>query len=92
MSRRSYGSGSLEVRADSNGRETWYDYWRVGGRRVKRRLGLKRSPSRADGLTRVQAEQTMRQEARIAATSQNVQGIAGLLPNTVAGFPRPRAS
>ena len=48
------------VRADRNGRETWYGYWRVGGRRVKRRIGLKRSPSRADGLTRVQAEQTMR--------------------------------
>ena len=60
MARRSYGSGSLEIRIDHNGRETWYGYWRVGGRRVKRRLGAKRSASRADGLTRVMAEQTMR--------------------------------
>jgi hypothetical protein len=60
VARRSYGSGSLEIRSDRNGRETWYGYWRAGGQRVKRRLGLKRSQSCSDGLTRVQAEQTLR--------------------------------
>jgi integrase len=60
VARRSYGSGSLQIRADGNGRETWYGSWRVGGRRVKRRLGSKRTPSCADGLTRVQAEAALR--------------------------------
>jgi integrase len=60
MARRSYGTGQLFVRADSNGRETWYGSWRVGGRRVKRRVGLKRRPSTSDGLTRTQAEAELR--------------------------------
>jgi hypothetical protein len=34
MGKRSYGSGQLFVRADGNGRETYYGSWRVGGRRV----------------------------------------------------------
>jgi hypothetical protein len=33
MARRSYGSGSLVVRADANGAETWYGLWRTGHRR-----------------------------------------------------------
>jgi integrase len=60
MARRSYGTGQLFVRADSNGRETWYGSWRVGGRRLKRRIGLKRRASRAEGLTRTQAEAELR--------------------------------
>jgi integrase len=60
MARRSYGTGQLFVRADSNGRETWYGSWRVGGRRVKRRVGLKRRASTSDGLTRTQAEAELR--------------------------------
>jgi len=48
------------VRADSNGRETWYGSWRVGGRRVKRRIGLKRRASTSEGLTRTQAEAELR--------------------------------
>jgi hypothetical protein len=60
VARRSYGSGSLQIRADHNGRETWYALWRIGDRRVKRRIGLKRTPSCPDGLTRVMAEQAMR--------------------------------
>jgi len=58
MAKRSYGSGRLFVRAESAGRETWYGSWRVGGRRVKRRLGLKRRPGTADGLTRSQARRS----------------------------------
>jgi integrase len=38
----------------------YYRSWRVGGRRVKRRIGLKRTPSCADGLTHVQAEAALR--------------------------------
>src|SRR3954449_10378789 len=60
MAKRSYGSGRLFVRADSAGRETWYGSWRVGWRRIKRRLGPKRRPSMADGLTRTQAEAELR--------------------------------
>ena len=43
--RRSYGTGSLYVRTDATGRETWYGQWRANGRQVKRRIG----PKRADG-------------------------------------------
>lgn len=79
MSRRSYGSGSLLVRADRNGRETWYGSWRVSGRRVKRRIGLKRTPSCSDGLTHVQAEQTMRRfmAEAVALPGQRYTGSVG---------------
>src|SRR4051794_12463414 len=77
MAKRSYGSGRLFVRADSAGRETWYGSWRVGGRRVKRRLGLKRRPSMADGLTRTQAEAELRR--RMASTTV----VAGAARRTV---------
>ena len=60
MGKRSYGSGQLFVRADGNGRETYYGSWRVGGRRVKRRLGPKRRAGTSDGLTRTQAEAELR--------------------------------
>jgi integrase len=59
-SRRSYGSGRLFVRVDGGGRETWYGSWYVGGRRVKRRVGVRRQAGRADGLTRSQAEERLR--------------------------------
>ncbi len=39
--RRSYGTGSLYVRKDSTGRETWYGKWHSNGRRVKRAIGPK---------------------------------------------------
>jgi integrase len=42
MARRSYGSGSLSVRTDAAGRDTFYGTWRSGGRAVKRKLGPKR--------------------------------------------------
>jgi hypothetical protein len=37
--RRSYGTGSLIVRTDSNGRKTWHGKRRVNGRQVMRALG-----------------------------------------------------
>ena len=67
MARRSYGSGSLVVRADANGSETWYGLWRSGGRRVKRSLGPKRTPGSRDGLTRTQAEAELRRRMQEGA-------------------------
>lgn len=60
MSRRSYGSGSLYARRDARGAESWYGKWWVGGHRVQRRLGPKRTPGSRDGLTRAQAERELR--------------------------------
>ena len=62
--RRSYGTGSLYIRTDGNGRESWYDKWRANGRQVKRRIGLKRAEGARDGLTRTQAEQELRRLMR----------------------------
>lgn len=60
-SRRSYGSGSLAVRVNSAGAESWYGKWRdVSGRQHKRVLGPKRQPGSRDGLTRKQAEIELR--------------------------------
>src|SRR4051794_11754597 len=73
MAKRSYGSGRLFVRVDAAGVESWYGSWRVGGRRVKRRLGAKRRASTADGLTRTQAEAELR---RLMATARVVAGAA----------------
>lgn len=58
-SRRSYGTGSLDTRRDGQGRETYYARFYSGGRRVKRRLGLKRVPGDTRGLTRTQAERQL---------------------------------
>ena len=58
--RRSYGTGALTVRTDAAGRETWYGLWYANGRRVKRRVGLKRPDGSRDGLTRPQAEAELR--------------------------------
>lgn len=60
MARRSYGSGSLAVRTDSNGEESWYGTWWSAGRRIKRRLGPKRKQGGRDGLSRTQAERELR--------------------------------
>jgi len=58
--RRSYGTGSLSARTDRHSRETWYGTWWADGRRVKRRIGLKRTTGERDGLTRPQAEAELR--------------------------------
>jgi integrase len=60
VARRSYGTGSLFVRRDARGRETWYGVWRAGGSRVKRAIGPKRRPGSREGLTRAQAERELR--------------------------------
>jgi integrase len=60
VSKRPRGTGSLFVRRDGTGRETWYGKWWVGPSQVKRRIGPKRIPSTRDGLTRTQAEAELR--------------------------------
>ncbi len=60
MPKRSYGSGRLFVYTDKAGVESWYGSWRVGGRRVQRKVGQKREPGGTTGLTRVQAERELR--------------------------------
>jgi integrase len=59
-SRRPRGTGTLFVKRDSGGRETWYGKWRVGTVQVKRRVGPKRLASTREGLTRTQAEAELR--------------------------------
>lgn len=59
MTRRSYGSGSLFVRRDAAGNESWYGKWYANGQRVKRKIGPKRRPGSRDGLTRAQAEREL---------------------------------
>jgi integrase len=58
--KRSYGSGSLFIRTDRAGAETWYGKWSVDGHQVKRRVGPKRKEGTRDGLTRPQAEAELR--------------------------------
>jgi integrase len=60
MARRPQGTGSLQVRTDTGGREHWYGHWRANGQQVRRRIGLKRPEGTRDGLTRVQAEARLR--------------------------------
>lgn len=58
--RRPQGTGSLLVRKDRRGRETWYGKWRVGDRQVMRSLGPRREPGDTVGFTRRQAETELR--------------------------------
>jgi integrase len=69
-SKRAYGSGSI---VEESG--CWYGKWRVGDRQVKRRLGLVRPVGSSDGLTRTQAEATLRRligEVKILAPEERV--------------------
>jgi integrase len=66
--KRSYGSGSI---VEESG--CWYGKWRVGDRQVKRRLGPVRPVGSSEGLTRTQAEATLRRligEVKIATPEE----------------------
>jgi hypothetical protein len=55
--RRNYGTGTLMVIGSS-----WSGMWRAAdGRRVKRKLGPVRTAGKADGLTKPQAEERLRE-------------------------------
>ncbi len=87
MARRSYGSGSLKVRMDAAGNESWYGLWWCDGRRIKRRVGPKRSSGRADGLTKPQAEQRLRElmaEVRIEDVKEAAERPGGRSTRTLA--------
>jgi integrase len=69
--RRSYGTGSLYVRTDRSGHETWYGCWWTNGRQARRRIGLRRTTGSREGLTRAQAETELRRligEVKVAAS------------------------
>jgi len=68
VSRRSYGSGSLFVRRDATGEESWYGKWYSGGRRVKRKIGPKRQRGSREGLTRAQAERELQRRVESERT------------------------
>ncbi len=72
--RRSTGTGSLIVRRDKAGRETYYGKWSANGRQVKRRIGPKRVPSTSDGLTRSLAEAELRRLMAEVAVAPVVMG------------------
>jgi integrase len=72
VAKRSYGTGRLYVVVDRGGRASWYGSWWVGGTRVKRKIGVKRTTGNADGLTRTQAERELRR--RVDATVVVAQG------------------
>jgi integrase len=73
--RRSYSTGSLYVHRDGNGVETWYGRWRIGSRRVNRKVGLKRAPGTREGLTKAQAEAELR---RLMNTHTEVAARTGM--------------
>lgn len=82
MAKRSYGSGSLYVRRDAAGQETWYGSWYSGGRRIKRRVGPKRAAGSREGLTRRQAEAELREQ--IGKTQVKPRAGEGLTVGEVA--------
>lgn len=59
-SRRAHGTGTLYAQKRADGHEVWYGRWRLGGRRVNRRLGPKRRRGTNHGLNRTQAEAELR--------------------------------
>jgi integrase len=60
--RRPYGSGSLSIRTDGRGRESYYGRWRIAGKQTQRRLGAVRAPGTRAGLTVSQAEAELRRQ------------------------------
>lgn len=80
-SKRPRGTGSLYTRRDKQGRETWYARWYEDGRRVKRRVGLRRKPGTTEGLTKPEAER------RLADIRQGV--AAEVAEDRTAGGDRP---
>ena len=59
--KRSYRSGRAYARTDANGREMFYGSWWANGRRMNRRLGVKRPRGSREGLTATQAEERLRE-------------------------------
>jgi integrase len=86
MAKRSYGSGSLYVRRDAAGQESWYGHWRQGVRQVKRKLGPKRVAGSRDGLTRSQAEAELRRQIAETQVRPRVSGEAPTVAEVAARY------
>jgi integrase len=89
--RRAPGTGSVILRCDSAGRETWYGKWRIDGHQVKRRLGPKRLVGTREGLTRTQAEAELRRlmaEVRVSGPVTERMSIEELGRRYVADLER----
>ncbi|HMJ32629.1 MAG TPA: hypothetical protein VK501_01835 [Baekduia sp.] len=76
MAKRPQGTGSLFIRTDKAGRESWYAQWRVERQFVKRRLGLKRASSCPEGLTKSEAERELRRLIESMTVVPTVMDIA----------------
>jgi len=70
MARRSYGTGTLYVKAGA-----YYGRWRVGDRRVNRRLGPVRQPGSRDGLTRREAEAELRRQVEAVTVTPSCERL-----------------
>jgi integrase len=96
--RRVPGAGHLFTRRSRAGEESWYGQWYApDGRRIKRRVGPKRSPGSDHGLTRREAEAKLRRmmgeaippaRGRLTladAAAEHLQGLRALgrKPSTV---------
>ncbi len=96
--RRPRGTGSLFVKRDSAGRETWYGKWRVGTSQVKRRIGPKRIASTREGLTRTQAEAELRRligavdHATLSRERVTIEQVGALLIESLQAKGRKRAT
>ena len=78
--RRAPGAGHLFVRSSKAGVESWYAKFYVDGRQVKRKIGEKRPPGSSRGLTRAEAEKTLRRladEAQAPVAERLTVEIAG---------------
>jgi integrase len=79
--RRSYGTGTLRIRTNKAGVESWYGQWYAGGERVARKLGEVRPRGTRLGLTKAQAEKELRRqmaETKPTATTGERLDIAEL--------------
>lgn len=75
-SRRAYGTGTLDVIRNKQGREVYYGRFHSGGRQVKKRLGVKRRAGETTGLTKAQAERALQKlidaHSRLVPVSERV--------------------
>ena len=83
--RRPPGTGSLLVRTDKRGRKTWYGKWRAGERQVMRKIGLRREPGSAVGLTRTMAKEWGRYNVNVNAVGFGLIETRLTQPLTQAG-------
>ena len=86
--RRSYGTGSLYVRVDSAGRESWYGKWHTNGRRVKRKV---RTQSARRRPRRAHPRPSRGELRRLMAEVQVTPAVGGHLTVAAAGDALPAA-